>query len=179
MDKVTLAADPVWPGRFEDERERIRDAAGNGLLGVFHVGSTAIPDLAAKPALDVLAVFAGYEPARATADELVEVGYELGRDDPEFVQLTRWGDEFPVFLQARPRDAEGWRDQLVFREYLRETPEARREYERVKRDAAATHPDDPTAYTDAKREVVDSLTERAYDRGCAEGLPAFARRTPG
>jgi GrpB-like predicted nucleotidyltransferase (UPF0157 family) len=65
------------------------------------------------------------------------------------------------------------RNQLIFREYLCENSEARRKYERVKREAIAEHPRDQKAYTQAKSEVVKSLLERARDQGYAERLPEF------
>ncbi|WP_256468566.1 GrpB family protein [Halorussus gelatinilyticus] len=52
-------------------RDRIREAAGAGLLGVFHVGSTAVEGLPAKPVVDVLGVFEDYDAARGVADALV------------------------------------------------------------------------------------------------------------
>jgi GrpB-like predicted nucleotidyltransferase (UPF0157 family) len=173
MDDVRLEPDPVWTDRFEEERTRIRDAASDGLLGVFHVGSTAIPDLPAKPLLDVLAVFEEYESARTTADALAAEGYDVRKDEPEWIQLTRTGGDDSVFLHFRPEEPDVWRDQLVFRDYLRENPQARREYERVKREAAAAHPNDPEAYTKAKEEIVLSLEERAYEEGYDERLPDF------
>lgn len=165
--------DPVWSERFETERDRIRDAAPDGLLGVFHIGSTAVPDLAAKPVLDVLAVFAGYDPARETAEALVADGYDLRRDESDWVRLNRDDGEYPVVVHFRPREADTWRDQVVFREFLREDPGARAEYERAKREAAAEHPDDVHAYTDAKEATILSLTDRAYEEGDAEWLPDF------
>ncbi|PSP51022.1 hypothetical protein BRC60_03960 [Halobacteriales archaeon QH_1_68_42] len=62
----------------------------------------------------------------------------------------------------------------------RERPEAvevvdvRAEYERAKRAAVATHPEDVDAYTDAKESTIEELTERAYREGYGERLPAFA-----
>lgn len=164
--------DPVWHERFERERDRIRDASSDGLLGTFHIGSTAVPDLAAKPVLDVLAVYAGYDAARAAADALVADGYDLRHDESDWVRLNRDGD-YPTILHFRPRDAETWRDQLIFRELLRGSQEARAEYERAKRAAAAEHPNDADAYTDAKESTVLSLVERAYREGYADRLPAF------
>lgn len=174
MAEVVLEPhDPAWSDRFERERDRIRDAAGDP-LGVFHIGSTAVPNLAAKPALDALAVFEGYDPARETADALLADGYRLKRDDPDWIVLDRIGEEYSVVVHLRPRDADAWRDQFVFRELLREHPDARAEYERAKRTAAAEHPDDVDAYTDAKEPTILSLVERAYEEGYADRLPEFA-----
>lgn len=173
-ERITLEPDPVWTDRYEDERERILDASGDQLLGVFHVGSTAIPDLPGKPALDVLAVFTGYGPMRATAECLVNDGYELVQDEPDAILVIEWGDDRAVFVKMHTRDDERVRNQLLFREYLRENSGARREYERVKREAVAEHPEDPQAYTLAKAEVISSLLDRARDQGYADRLPEFA-----
>lgn len=166
--------DPVWRDRFECERDRIGDAAADGLLGIFHIGSTAVPDLAAKPTLDALAVFEDYAAARATADALLADGYRLKRDDPDWIVLDRIGDEYPVVVHLRPRDADTWCNQLVFRELLREDSDARAEYERAKRTAAEEHSDDVDAYTDAKEPTILSLVERAYEEGYDDRLPEFA-----
>lgn len=173
-DEIALEPDPVWTDHYDEEREQIQDVSGDQLLGVFHVGSTAIPDLAGKPALDVIAVFADYESMRAAADTLVDEGYELGHDESDCIVLIRWGDDYSAFIKMHIQDNEKVRNQLIFREYLRENTEARREYERVKREAVEEHSEDQQAYTQAKSEVVRSLLERARDHGYAERLPEFA-----
>jgi GrpB-like predicted nucleotidyltransferase (UPF0157 family) len=48
--------DPAWPARFEQERARIEAALGPQALRIEHIGSTAVPGLAAKPIIDVLVV---------------------------------------------------------------------------------------------------------------------------
>ena len=56
---VTLAAyDAGWPALFEREAARLRDLLGAGILLLEHVGSTAVPGLAAKPRIDILMVVA-------------------------------------------------------------------------------------------------------------------------
>ncbi|WP_435178459.1 GrpB family protein [Halorussus sp. AFM4] len=164
--------DPAWRERFAGERDRLRTASDERLLGVFHIGSTAVEDLAAKPVVDVLAVYEDYVAASEAADALVEWGYDRRRDDPDWLVLTRTEVE-PVVVHLRPRSADAWRDHLVFREFLRENPGARAEYERAKREAAAAHPDDVAAYTDAKNEKIRSLEARAYEEGYGERVPTF------
>jgi GrpB-like predicted nucleotidyltransferase (UPF0157 family) len=171
-DLHLVAHDPAWRERFEQVRDRVRTAARDGLLGVFHVGSTAVEDLAAKPVVDVLAVFADYDAARETADAMVAGEYDRQRDDPDWLVLSRT-DGQSVVVHFRPREVDRWRDQLVFREYLRENPDARAEYEAEKRAAAADHPDDVGAYTDAKNETIRELEARAYEEGYGERVPEF------
>jgi GrpB-like predicted nucleotidyltransferase (UPF0157 family) len=48
--------DATWPASFQREAQRIRDALGDSVLELEHVGSTSVPGLAAKPQIDVLLV---------------------------------------------------------------------------------------------------------------------------
>ena len=162
-----------WAARFEAERDRIQTVAPDGLLGVWHIGSTAVPELAAKPVIDVLAVYVDESSMRAAARALAADGCVRKRDDPDWQVLNR-PDEETVVLHLRPRAADTWRDQLVFRELLRDSARARAEYERAKRAAVAAHPGDVDAYTDAKESTIEELTERAYGEEYDERLPAFA-----
>lgn len=177
MPEIHLVAhDPSWRERFERERDRILTASDDGLLGVFHVGSTAVEELPAKPVVDVLAVYDEYESASDAAEELRAIGYDCQRDDPDWLVLSRT-DESPVVLHLRPEEADRWRDQLVFREYLRENPDARTEYEEAKRAAAARFPDDVGAYTEAKNETIRELEARAYEEGYGERVPELIDKT--
>lgn len=171
MAKIELKKDPVLRERFEEMRAQIEDASSDGLLGVFHIGSTAIPDLAAKPMVDVLAVYSGYESAREAADILVTKGYTIQKDEPDWIQLIQSESQDDVFIHFRPRESEVWRDQLVLREYLRENQQARREYEQIKRIAAEEYPNNPEKYTAAKDEIVCILEERAYEEGYDNHIP--------
>lgn len=46
--------DPSWPRRFREERDRLCGALGEAALAIWHIGSTSVPGLAAKPVIDVL-----------------------------------------------------------------------------------------------------------------------------
>jgi GrpB-like predicted nucleotidyltransferase (UPF0157 family) len=170
-NSVTLEPDPVWPDRYEAERKRVLEASGDQLLGVFHVGSTAIPEVPGKPTLDVIAVYEDDESLDAAADALTDDdAYERESDS---TVVTRWGEEYAVFVKLHTRDDEKVRNQLVFKEYLCENVDARHEYARVKREAAEEHPKDLEAYTKAKSDVVSSILARARDEGYGDRLPAF------
>lgn len=171
---ITLEPDPIWKDRYRSERDRVKEASDEGLLDVFHIGSTAIPGVPGKPVLDVMPVYTDYEAMRATADHLVEKAFELEHDTDDTIILLRREEDYVVAVRMHTIDAEQWRPMLIFRDYLSENPDARKEYTRVKRQAADEHPDDMEAYTSAKTEVVQSLMEKARDAGYEEHLPAFA-----
>lgn len=48
--------DPTWPQQYAAEAARLKPIFNSALIGIHHVGSTAVPELAAKPEIDVLAV---------------------------------------------------------------------------------------------------------------------------
>lgn len=175
-DDITLLEDPVWTAKFEREKERLRDAAGEGLLGVHHVGSTAIPDVPGKPALDVLVAFDSFEQMNETAERIVAEHDEFERfgEADASILLINWDDDHAVFhrMHTRADDAK-IRNQILFREYLREHSDARREYEAVKREAVENHADDPGDYTEAKSDVVADILKRAESAGYEQRLPDY------
>jgi GrpB-like predicted nucleotidyltransferase (UPF0157 family) len=56
-------------GKFEEERARIQAVLGSVVTAIDHVGSTAVPGLAAKPIIDVLL---GVRSLPAARDRCVE-----------------------------------------------------------------------------------------------------------
>lgn len=172
-DGISLDPDPRWEDRYESVRERVETVSDDRLLDVFHIGSTAIPDVPGKPVLDVMPIYADTGGMRAAAEGLAAAGFEREHDDDDTVVVIRRETDGVVAVRMHTVDADQWRPMLLFREYLIDHPRARAEYARVKRDAAAKHGDDMTAYTEAKFEVVRSLTREAREAGYEERLPAF------
>lgn len=172
MELATLRSDPVWTDRYETVRDRIERTASAGLLDVFHVGSTAIEDVPGKPALDVIAVYEDREALDAAAGSLADLdGYELSHHEEGHAVVVNWGENDVEFLKLHVPGDERVRNQIAFRDYVRVHPEARREYEAAKREAAAEHPRGGDAYTEAKRAVVSDILDRAREAGSFEDLP--------
>ena len=55
-DKSIVVSDynPAWPAMFEQERKSLQGVIGPVVLTIEHMGSTAVPGLAAKPIIDLL-----------------------------------------------------------------------------------------------------------------------------
>src|SRR5437899_1094942 len=127
---------------FEAERERLEEVLGPWLEGgIQHIGSTAVPGLAAKPIIDMLAGVGDLEKARAAFEPLRKLGYEHREHRPKallFVQAR-----FGVHLTEPVSDL--WRERLAFRDALRRDPKLRREYARWKLEHAAKTGPDPYA----------------------------------
>jgi GrpB-like predicted nucleotidyltransferase (UPF0157 family) len=158
--------DPAWPSRYAAEAERIREALGRVAVRVEHVGSTAVPDLAAKPVIDVQVSVASFEPIDAYAAPLSRLGFEYRPDDePEhrFFGLTN-DNERVVNLHVCEAGTDWEQRHLAFRDALRGDPDLRARYEAEKRRIAALHPDDTLAYADAKTPWIRAEERRLRGR---------------
>ena len=167
---TVIEYDPAWPLEFEREASRIRGALGENCLEVYHIGSTSVPGLAAKPIIDILPVVRSLEAVDAAKDSLEALGYEyLGEFGiPGRRYLRKGGDErtHQVHVFAAEDEVNITRH-LAFRDYLREHPDVRDEYAALKRSLAARFPWDIDAYCEGKERFVklhERLALETYDR---------------
>jgi GrpB-like predicted nucleotidyltransferase (UPF0157 family) len=80
LTSIISQHDPEWPSRFDKEATRIRPIFAVDLVGIYHVGSTAVPGLAAKPEIDILVVVSSQESCESWTAQLSELGYIRGRN---------------------------------------------------------------------------------------------------
>lgn len=124
--------DPEWPKLFEVEAEHIRQALGVGgnLVAIHHIGSTSVPGLMAKPKIDI--IMAAKDPS-ATIPKLEAIGYEYRGEwniPFKFGFRKRGGPSVNLHVFAEGNaEIEG---NLIFRDYLRNHPEAVQEYAAIK-----------------------------------------------
>ncbi|HJN40020.1 MAG TPA: GrpB family protein [Chloroflexota bacterium] len=153
------ACDPAWPGRFQVERDRVVAALGELIAEVEHSGSTAVPDMVAKPIIDVLVGLADFSNTPQTVAPLEAIGYTSGELRPGWMFL-RTNDPHDRHLHVVELGSDDWQSQLDFRDALRADPELVATYERVKIDLAERFADDRAGYTTGKTEFVQSVLKR-------------------
>ena len=68
--------DPKWPEMFEAEAALVREIIGDNLITIFHIGSTAVPGLKAKPVIDMLPVVRDVAALDGLTREFAAAGYE-------------------------------------------------------------------------------------------------------
>ncbi len=165
-DPIVIADyDPAWPARFEAEKARILGAIGAWAVAVEHIGSTAVPGLAAKPIIDILAGVASLDCAAQCIPPLQALGYkyvpEFEATIPErrYFDRKQAGEVFHLHLVAVT--SAFWERHLLFRDYLRTHPDTARAYERLKRELAVRFGSDRAAYTDAKTAFIRAVEEQA------------------
>ena len=159
------AHDPAWPVLFERERQRLQGAlAAEPLVDIQHVGSTSIPPLPSKNVIDLLVAL---HPPLCTARqrELLEsLGYRFHGTspiDPGFSWFWRVEEEGAFVVHLCDPRAEWFTNLLHFRDYMREHPAEREEYERLKQELAAAHGQSWLEYSVHKGHLLRQLTARA------------------
>ena len=160
---IVKAYDPRWAIAFEDESAMLRSALGDVVVALEHVGSTAVPGLAAKPILDIVAGYSNPAKSEEMHDRVAPVGYVFhGDQGDEGGMLFIKGPEssHTHYLHAVAIDSPQWRNYLGFRDALRASPELRETYEALKKSLAAQFPQDRLAYLDAKAAFIqDALRD--------------------
>src|SRR3984885_9776729 len=169
MEEVEIVNyNPRWPGLFDQEATRLRGVLDPFLIvALEHFGSTAVPDLSAKPIIDILIAVRSLADARATfVEALRNLDYVYWADNPKkdrmfFVRgMPPFGPRRSHHVHVTEPHGEMWQ-RLAFRDYLRTHPEEAGTYERLKRRLAAEHQADREAYTSAKSAYVESVMRKA------------------
>lgn len=133
-----VAPDPQWPAQFETLRARILGALGDAALRVEHVGSTAVPELPAKPVIDVDLIVADSGDEAAYVPQLERAGFTLAVREPWWYGHRLLRHPAPVCnLHVFSTGCPEHERHLIFRDWLRSHPEDRRRYADIKQVAAA------------------------------------------
>jgi dephospho-CoA kinase len=166
--------DPEWPRQARRLINRLRLAAGDKALRVDHIGSTAVPGLAAKDVIDLQMTVGSLDDADALAPALTGAGFPVlpafTQDSPKATDPDprRWRKRMHASadpgrwanVHIRAAGSPGARLALLFPAWLRADADARAEYEAMKREAAPRFTDIP-AYGDAKEPWFEKAHARA------------------
>jgi GrpB-like predicted nucleotidyltransferase (UPF0157 family) len=160
---ISLAEyDSTWPQLFEREAARIRAALGSGALLIEHVGSTAVPGLAAKPRIDIVLVVGDSADEPSYLPQLEAAGYVLRIREPDWHEHRVFkGPDTDVNLHVFSTGCPEIERLQRFRDHLRRNDEDRLLYERTKRSLAQRTWKYTQHYADAKTQTVEEILARA------------------
>jgi GrpB-like predicted nucleotidyltransferase (UPF0157 family) len=152
-----------WPQRFEQLSRSFRRALGDVAVRIDHIGSTAVPGLAAKPIIDIQISVRDFEPLDAYRVPLEQLGYVFRTDNTE--RTKRYFREPPRTprTHVHVRRVGSWAEQfaLLFRDYLRAHNDDARRYEVLKSELAERYRHDRDGYTEAKEPFIWEVMGRA------------------
>jgi GrpB-like predicted nucleotidyltransferase (UPF0157 family) len=166
---------PEWPEEFAAIQSVYMDSLGKIVLRVEHVGSTAVPDLRAKPILDIDIVIPSYDLFPEIVAHLRRLGYTHAGDQgirereafhpldnlaPYTLPPRTWMSHH---LYVCPANSLELRRHVLFRDALRAQRNLRQEYEKRKLDIAERSGGDRKVYAQIKeiecRDFVESVLQ--------------------
>jgi len=164
---VVCDYDPAWPALFEQERTRLQHVLGSMVLTIEHVGSTAVPGLAAKPIIDLLVGVRSLTEARSCCTEpLQALGYAYLAEYESWLpgeMLFRKGAPGPWTHHVHVMEPSGarWEELILIRDYFRRHREIASAYASLKRALALVFEEDIAGYRNAKRPFLQAVLAKA------------------
>src|SRR5271165_2328541 len=170
-DPVTVVDyDQNWPTQFERLKDRAARAIPEFVLRIEHVGSTAVPGLAAKPIIDLIIQLDNAAQLATVIQRLEVLGYrhegDLGVPGREAFAVPAGESRHHLYV-CLPGCSQ-LANQLAFRDYLRAHETARAEYAALKRQLAEKHRNDRAAYTEGKADFVANVLARTWPQPKAQ-----------
>jgi GrpB-like predicted nucleotidyltransferase (UPF0157 family) len=166
MRKVEVVPhDPRWRDAFEAEAKHASAALGENVLAVHHIGSTAIPNIYAKPVVDLLVEVGDIAEVDGRSSAMESLGYEVmgeygipGRR--YFRKVNQEGIRTHNIHAFETGSAEVERH-LAFRDYMIAHPGEAQRYSELKRRLAEEHPQSLDGYMDGKDGFIKEMDRRA------------------
>jgi GrpB-like predicted nucleotidyltransferase (UPF0157 family) len=153
-----------WAARYLQTASRIRAALGPRVLELEHVGSTAVPGLAAKDRVDIDLIVADPADEDAYVPDLTAAGFTLQTREPDWYQhRCLWTAGHDINLHVFGPDCDEFLRHVLLRDWLRVHQADRDRYAARKWEAAAEHPLSMPNYVAAKADVIVSILREA---GC-------------
>ncbi len=155
---------PEWEKMFKEEEKEIRKILGKNCIAVYHIGSTSVRELPAKPIIDIMPVVKDISLVDAHNPEFQALGYdcrgEFGIPGRRF--YAKGGDKrthhIHIFEKSSQADI---KRHLAVRDYLRSHPDTAREYGNLKKQLASLYPHDNDRYCDGKEAYMKELEQKA------------------
>lgn len=158
---------PLWVKKYEEESLLIKDILVGNCIAIYHIGSTSVKGLAAKPIIDIMVVVKNLEKVDDAAKGFSKIGYEylgeFGMSGRRY--LRKGGDERTH--QIHIFQADDWNNigrHLAFRDYMRTHEKERNEYAKIKIELAHRFPYDIDGYCDGKENFVRKIEELALSQ---------------
>jgi GrpB-like predicted nucleotidyltransferase (UPF0157 family) len=165
ISKVNVVPyDTAWPVLYDDEHAAIIDATGILFVALEHIGSTAVPGLAAKPIIDMMAAVHSLDDGVTAMDLLAALGYRYVETEmPRRFLLRRHASQRGCTFHLHIVEHATWneRKERLLRDYLRAHPDMARAYGDLKQQLATHHAHDLPAYTRAKTAFIQFVIDQA------------------
>ena len=157
---------------FKQELQRVLQPTHHNLILIEHIGSTSVPNLAAKNMIDILIAAPSLQLVNNDWVPLLqELGYQYFPQHETVLPMRRYFSRKKGTLKAIIEShlhiveptSQFWREHIAFRDYLRTHPPECAQYEKLKKHNAELFPYDTGAYTDAKGDFITDCVKKALE----------------
>ncbi|WP_169081298.1 GrpB family protein [Paenibacillus sp. PL91] len=155
-----------WKQKFNEESRKIKDIFGNELIDIYHIGSTSVPGLKAKPVIDIMPVAKDIKKIDSFNEQMTDQGYEcMGEFGMKGRRYFRKGGnnrthQVHVFQEDNKEDITR---HLAVRNYLRTHSDVANVYGDLKESLSKRFPRDIEAYMNGKDAFVKELERNALN----------------
>jgi len=151
-----------WKFIYKQEAEKIKSIIGDFVIDIQHIGSTAIPNIMAKPIIDIAVMISSLDKAKDLIKLLADIGYKY--DEPASSSeryFLRKGDPIQYHLSLTALNVTFWHRQILFRNYLIDHPSIAKEYEKLKLKIIKKDPIGGKEYISEKSSFIQKVLELA------------------
>jgi len=148
-----------WKDEFEKEKKMLMKKIPV-IIEINHGGSTSIPDLPAKPIIDMFAGVKSLKDAEKLKTELEKLNYEYHGEDGvqgRVLYTKGQGDTRTHHLHFIKFGSKEWKNNIFIKEYLLKYPEKAKEYAKLKKSLAKQFSKDREKYTQGKDKFIKSI----------------------
>jgi GrpB-like predicted nucleotidyltransferase (UPF0157 family) len=170
-------SNPEWANIFQQLKEIIEHELKGIIIDIIHVGSTSIPNLAAKPIIDMDVIIESRELLPEITIKLQKLGYNHNGDQgiPGREAFKRESEEVPYTVPRKKwlyhhlyvvdKNSKELERHRYFRDYLINHPAAKDEYEKLKRKLAQEFRNQRDNYTDGKSKFIERILTKINFQG--------------
>ena len=158
-----------WPRLAREEIQHLKMLLDfDWVVDIVHIGSTAVPDLSAKPIIDLMIGLNDFNQAKLIVPILEKEDYVFWQDNPKtdrlfFVKgMPPFGEKRTHHVHVCSIENTEWINRPLFRDYLINKPDVKAQYAELKIFLAQKFPEDREAYTEAKTEFIKRITAEAH-----------------
>ena len=153
---------PEWAKLFDEEKQLLIALIGDYVIDIQHIGSTSIPDMIAKPIIDIGIAIKDFEEGKRCIKLIESLGYEYkGENGIPGRHYFVKGNPTTHHLHIVEIDSEEWKKNITFRDALRKNENLAKDYTELKLNLAEKFKYDRVAYTDGKTDFVNYILSLA------------------
>jgi len=152
-----------WTDMFKEESGKIKKIFNDIIIGIYHIGSTAISGIKAKPVIDILVEAKDIEGVDQYNHKMEELGYEVMGEYgiPKRRFFRKGGNKRTHHIHVFQVGNEEIKRHINFKEYLTVHPDKAREYSRLKEKLATKYTYDVEDYTNGKSDFIEEIDRKA------------------